>query len=93
MIERCAAFQTAVGLVKIAPEVVEVGKNIYKRLKPPETLAVGKGKAGILGRTYYSSKYGFTISIPDDNWRFWEPSPTYIASMGAVFSVPWRELP
>jgi len=88
-----ATIVTAVGLLKLLPEAVEVGKDVWKKLKPPEKLAMGKGHNGVFDRTYYSAEYGFTISVPDNNWRFWEPSPQFVASLGPVFAVPYRVLP
>ncbi len=88
-----AVVTTAVGVIKLLPEVVDVGKSVWKKLKPPEELAINKGKDGVLGRNYYSGKYRFTISIPDDKWQFWEPSPQFKASFGPIFAVPTRDIP
>lgn len=83
---------TAVGALKLLPEIVEIGKTIWKKLKSPEELAVRKGPDGVFGKTYYSGQYGFTISIPDDNWQFWKPSPQFVASFGILLAWPTREL-
>jgi hypothetical protein len=88
-----AVATTAVGILKLMPEVIEVGKNIWGKLKPPEQLAIKKGQNGVSGKTYYSGNYAFAISIPDDNWRFWEPSPQFKASFGLILAMPTRDIP
>jgi hypothetical protein len=80
---------TVVGALKLLPEVVEIGRDIWKKLKPPEQLA--EGVEGVLGNTYYSDQHKFTMSMPDDNWRFWKPTPQFIASFEVPF--PTRDTP
>jgi hypothetical protein len=70
---------TAVGLLKVIPELIDVGKDIWKRLQPPEELARGKGREGVFGRDYYSDAYKFKMSVPDDTWQFWKPTPQFVS--------------
>lgn len=84
---------TAVGVLKLLPELVEVGKDVWKKLRPVEKLAVPATKDGISGKTYYSGRYRFTISVPDDNWQFWEPTPQFIAALGPKFATPTVDVP
>ena len=76
-----------------APDMIDVGRDIWKRLKRPSELGEPKTKNGIVGNTFYSGKYKFQISIPDDNWRFWEPTPQYIASLGTDYTLPNLDVP
>ena len=73
--------------------MIDVGKDIWKKLKPPEKLVTATGQDGISGNTYYSGQYRFAISIPDDSWQFWEPSPQFVSSFGVVFAMPTRAMP
>ena len=84
---------TAVGVLRLLPEIVEVGKDIWKKLKPPEQLAMHKGRDGVFDRTYYSGQYGFTISIPDNNWQFWKPTPQFMTGLGLLFAMPLVAVP
>ena len=79
--------------LKYVPEVVEVGKEVWKKLKPPMKLAVDGAQNGIKDNTFYSGAYRFQISIPDDSWSFWQPTPEFIASLGLQFAMPVRAIP
>jgi hypothetical protein len=79
--------------LKYVPELVDVGKDIWKHLKQPSQLAAPGAQNGIVGNTFYSGDYKFQISIPDDNWRFWKPTPQYIASLGTAYALPVRDVP
>jgi hypothetical protein len=80
---------TIVGTLKLLPEIVEAGKQIWKSLRAPEQ--VSKGKDGVSGDTYYSEQHKFKVSIPDENWRFWKPTPQFLSSIGAT--IPTIEIP
>lgn len=84
--------ETAFGVLKVIPDVVQIGKDIWKRLKPPEEVAA-QPLDGVKDKTYYSADYKFAISVPDDQWQFWRPSPAFLASMGTLFAVPTRSMP
>lgn len=77
----------------LTPKVVDVGKDIWKKLKPPEQMARPAAKNGISDNTYYSEDYKFQVSIPDNNWAFWKPTPQFIASQGMLFTLPTRDIP
>lgn len=79
--------------LKYVPEFVEVGKDVWKKLKPPAKLAADGAQNGIRENTYYSGDYKFQISIPDDSWSFWQPTPEFIASLGVMFALPIRAIP
>jgi hypothetical protein len=79
--------------LKYTPQIVEVGKDVWKHLIAPEELTSAEGKNGIVGNSFYSSDYKFQISIPDDSWRFWKPSPQFIASLGTMYTLPVRDVP
>jgi hypothetical protein len=79
--------------LKYVPEFVEVGKDIWKNLKSPAKLAVEGAQNGIKSNTFYSGDYMFQISIPDNNWSFWQPTPEFIASLGVQFAMPVRAIP
>lgn len=87
------AIETVVGVLKTAPEIIDVTKDILKKLKPPEELAKPVGASGVSGKDYFSSQYGFSISVPDDSWQFWKPTPNFILSMGVLFTMPWVDVP
>lgn len=72
---------------------MEVGKDVWKHLKQPSQMATSEAKSGIVNNTYYSGDYKFQISIPDDNWRFWKPTPQFIASLGTAYTMPVRDVP
>lgn len=84
--------ETAFGVLKVIPDVVQIGKDVWKRLKPPEQVAP-QPTDGVSGNTYYSAEYRFAISIPDEQWYFWRPTPLFLASMGTLFAVPTRAMP
>lgn len=75
------------------PELIVVARDVWKRLKRPSKLGEPETKNGIVSNTFYSGKYKFQISIPDDNWRFWEPTPQYIASLGTDYALPNLDVP
>lgn len=79
--------------LKYVPEIIDVGKDIWKKVKQPAELAAPQAQNGIVGNTFYSGDYKFQISIPDDNWRFWEPTAQYIASLGTDYALPVRDIP
>ena len=56
-------LMTAVGVLKLLPEVVEISKGLWKKLKPPEELATGPRRGGISGNTYYSREYAFAVLV------------------------------
>ena len=77
-----------------APAIMEVGKDIWKRIKDePSKSKQAETLNGVVGNSFYSNINKFQISIPDDNWRFWEPTPQYVASLGTSFALPGREVP
>ncbi len=85
---------TVVGLFKVMPDVIDVGRDIWKKLKSPEELAIGKAREGVFGKDYYSDKYKFKISVPDDSWQFWKPTPQFLTGfLGGVFTLPTRDVP
>jgi hypothetical protein len=84
----------AVGMLKIAAEAVDVGKDIWKKVKPPETLAKGKEIEGVLDRDYYSDTYKFKMSVPDDTWQFWKPTADFKNSfLGGAMALPTKDMP
>lgn len=84
-------IQTAVGIIKAIPEVIDVSKKIWKSLRKPEQLP--EGNEGISENSFYSEKYKFSIAIPDDNWRFWKPSNQFLSGLGSGFGMPTRDMP
>lgn len=86
-------IQTAFGILKLVPDAIQVGKDIWEKLRPPKQIESTDYKEGIADSTFYSEGNKFAISIPDDEWEFWRPSAQFLASMGAVFAVPTRSMP
>lgn len=93
MILAAAAISVILESLKYTPEIIDVGKDIWKRLKPPAELSTPDAKNGIVGNNFYSGDYKFQIAIPDDNWRFWKPTAQFIASLGTSYSLPVRDVP
>jgi hypothetical protein len=86
--------ETTFGVLKILPDVIQAGKDIWKHLKPPEQILATHTQDGISENTYYSADYKFAISVPDQNqWEFWRPSPQFLSSLGSMFAVPSRAMP
>lgn len=79
--------------LKYVPEIIDVGKDIWKRIKPPAQLRTYEDKNGVVDNKYVSGDYKFQISIPDENWRFWKPTPQFIASLGIFYALPVRDIP
>ncbi len=90
MIEK---ISTAVGVLKLVPDVIQVGKDIWEKLIPPKRLESSNRKDGIFDQTFFSESHRFSISIPDDEWVFWKPTPQFLASMGSTFAFPTRSMP
>ncbi len=86
-------IETVVGIIKAVPGIIDVSKNIWKKLTPPDKLPEGKVADGIFDKSFYSERYKFSISVPDDNWRYWQPSPQFLAGMGPALSIPTRDMP
>ena len=86
-------IQTAFGILKLVPEAIQVGKDIWDKLRPPRQIESKDSKEGISDGTFYSEGHKFAISIPDNEWEFWRPSDLFLASMGSAFAVPTRSLP
>lgn len=88
-----ATIMTVVGALKVVPQAIEVGKDIWNELKALKEPKI-ESQNGIINNTYYSKQYKFSISIPKaDKWRFWTPTPQYLFSFGALFTSPGRDLP
>ena len=85
--------QTAVGILKLVPEIIQIGKDIWGKIIPPEQLETTGLHDGIVDRTFYSKNYKFSISIPSDEWEFWLPTPQYLATMGPILELPTRAMP
>jgi hypothetical protein len=88
-----AAIPAILEGLKYTPQLIDVGKDIWKHLKAPEELSNSQEKNGIVGNSFYSGDYKFQISVPDDNWRFWKPTPQFIASLGTLYALPVRDVP
>ncbi len=88
-----AELQTAIGVLKLVPEAIQVGKDIWDKIIPPKEIDPADNKEGVVGDTFFSENKKFAISIPSDNWNFWKPSPQFLASMGYIFAVPSRSMP
>ncbi len=86
-------ISTAVGVLKLVPDVIQVGKDIWGKLTPPKQVESPDLKDGIVDQTFYSENHKFSISIPSDEWEFWLPTPQFLASMGTVFTLPTRSMP
>lgn len=86
-------IQTAFGILKLVPEAIQVGKDIWGKLKPPKQLETSYENDGISGQTYFSGNFNFAISIPSAEWEFWRPTSQFLAAMGATFTMPTRSLP
>ncbi|RLD92590.1 MAG: hypothetical protein DRI93_06405 [Aquificota bacterium] len=86
-------IQTAYGILKLMPEVIQVGKDIWRKLAPPKEAESPDRKDGVVGNTFYSENFKFAISIPSDQWEFWRPSTFFLASMGPAFMFPTRAIP
>jgi hypothetical protein len=86
-------LDTAFGVLKALPDVVQIGKDIWKQLKPPKQLSGEQLEDGVLDQTYYSADYKFAISVPDDQWEFWRPSSQFLAALGPMFILPTRAMP
>lgn len=86
-------LQTTIGVLKLVPEAIQVGKDIWNKLKPPREIEAADAREGIAGDTFYSASKRFAISIPNDDWEFWKPSPQFLASMGPMFNLPNRSMP
>jgi hypothetical protein len=88
-----ATITTVVGALKVLPQVIEVGKDVWNELKARKEPKI-ELQNGIVNKTYYSQQFKFRISIPNgDKWRFWLPTPQYLLSFGLLFSSPGRDLP
>lgn len=85
--------ETAFGVLKALPDVIEIGKDIWKQLKPPKQMSAEESQDGINKNNYYSKDYHFSISKPDDQWDFWRPTNTYLAAMGPNYSLPTISVP
>lgn len=79
--------------LEYVPKFVQAGKDAWKNLKEPMKLAAVGAPKGVKGNTYYSGEYKFQISVPDDNWVFWEPTDRYINSLGPAYALPNRAVP
>ncbi len=86
-------IQTAFGILKLVPEAIQVGKDIWGKLKSPKQLETSYDKDGISGQTYFSGNFNFAISIPSEDWEFWRPTTQFLASMGSIFATPTRAMP
>jgi hypothetical protein len=75
------------------PQLIDVGRDVWNRVKPPSKRGETETKNGIVGKTFYSEEHKFQISIPDENWRFYEPTPQYIASLGTEYALPTVDVP
>lgn len=86
-------LQTTIGVLKLVPEAIQVGKDIWNKLKPAREIDPADETEGIVDNTFYSAGKKFAISIPNDDWEFWKPSPQFLASMGPMFNLPNRSMP
>ena len=85
-------FDLITGGIKLLPEVAEVGKDVWKKLREPEQLGRKNALNGITANTYYSGEYNFSISAPSNNWMFWKPTPLYLATLGLAVG-PTADVP
>jgi hypothetical protein len=85
--------QTTIGVLKLVPDAIQVSKDIWAKLRPPKEIDPIDDKEGVVENTFYSESKKFAISIPNNDWDFWKPSPQFLASMGHIFAVPNRSMP
>jgi hypothetical protein len=84
------ALAVITAALDLTPKIVDVGKDVWKKLKPPDQLAKKTENNGISGNTYYSDDHKFQISLPDNNWRFWLPTSDWLrtANLSPTQAMP-----
>jgi len=88
-----ATIETIVGALKVLPQVVEVGKDIWKEIKSFKE-PKSEDLNGVVKNTYYSSQYKFNISVPNmDRWRFWKPTLPFLITHGQLLLAPGKDFP
>ena len=56
-----AELQTAIGVLKLVPEAIQVGKDIWDKIVPPKEIDPADNKEGVVGDTFFSENKKFAI--------------------------------